>query len=86
MVQAKRDPLNGAERDSVLLSAKDAQALGLRHGDPVLLRSRTGTFRGRAFVSPIKPGNVQVHFPEANELLDLTPVAPRLVVEDDPGR
>jgi molybdopterin-dependent oxidoreductase alpha subunit len=72
MVQAKRDPLNGAARDSVLLSAKDARALGLSHGDPVLLRSRTGTFRGRAFVSPIKPGNVQVHFPEANALLDLT--------------
>jgi hypothetical protein len=24
------------------------------------------------FVSPIKPGNVQVHFPEANGLLDYT--------------
>jgi molybdopterin-dependent oxidoreductase alpha subunit len=72
MVQAKRDPLNGAARDAVLLSAKDAQALGVREGDPVLLRSRTGSFRGRAFVSPIKPGNVQVHFPEANALLDLT--------------
>ena len=72
MVQAHRDPLNGATRDAVLLSAQDAQALGVRHGDPVLLRSRTGSFRGRAFVSPIKPGNVQVHFPEANALLDLT--------------
>ena len=72
MVQAARDPLNGATRDAVLLSAEDAKALGVRHGDALVLRSRTGTFRGRAFVSPIKPGNVQVHFPEANDLLDLT--------------
>jgi predicted molibdopterin-dependent oxidoreductase YjgC len=72
MVQAKRDPLNGALRDSVLLSAQDAKSLGVRQGDAVVLRSRTGMFHGRVFVSPIKPGNVQVHFPEANALLDLT--------------
>jgi molybdopterin-dependent oxidoreductase alpha subunit len=72
MVQAERDPLNGAGRDAVLLSAHDAQALGVRHGEAIVLRSRTGMFRGRVFVSPIKPGNVQVHFPEANALLDLT--------------
>lgn len=72
MVQAERDPLNGAGRDAVLLSAHDAQALGVRHGEAIVLRSRTGMFRGRVFVSPIKPGNVQVHFPEANGLLDLT--------------
>jgi anaerobic selenocysteine-containing dehydrogenase len=72
MVHGKRDPLNGALRDSVLLAAKDAKALGVRQGDAIVLRSPTGSFRGRVFISPIKPGNVQVHFPEANALLDFT--------------
>jgi len=82
MVQAERDPLNGARRDSVLLSAADAQALGVRQGEAIVLRSRTGTFRGRVHVSPIKPGNVQVHFPEANGLLDSTRREPTSGIPD----
>ncbi|MBI4278369.1 MAG: FdhF/YdeP family oxidoreductase [Armatimonadetes bacterium] len=69
MVHAPRDPLTGARRDDVLMSAEDAHALGLREGDPVLLRSEVGEFRGRVRVGPIKPRNLQVHWPEGNVLI-----------------
>lgn len=69
MVQARRDPLTGARRDDVFMSHEDAQALGLREGDPVLLRSEAGEFRGRVKRMPIKPRNIQVHWPEGNALI-----------------
>jgi molybdopterin-dependent oxidoreductase alpha subunit len=69
MVQHERDPLTGARRDDVLMSAEDADALGLREGDAVRLVSRTGTFTGRARIDRMKPGNLEVHWPEANVLL-----------------
>ncbi len=69
MVQARRDPLTGARREDVFMSREDAHALGLREGDPVLLRSEVGEFRGRVKLMPIKPRNVQVHWPEGNVLI-----------------
>jgi molybdopterin-dependent oxidoreductase alpha subunit len=69
MVQHDQDPLTGARREDVLISAQDAQALGLREGDAVRLTSRTGSFTGRARIDEIKPGNLEVHWPEANVLL-----------------
>jgi anaerobic selenocysteine-containing dehydrogenase len=71
MVQEERDPLNGARRDAVLMSKQDAAALGVGQGDRIVVRSRVGEFRGHAHLAPIKPGNVQAHFPEANDLLEL---------------
>jgi predicted molibdopterin-dependent oxidoreductase YjgC len=69
MVQHDRDPLTGARRDDVLVSPEDAARLGLREGDAVRLRSRTGTFTGRARLDRIKPRNLEVHWPEGNCLL-----------------
>ncbi|HEX2184380.1 MAG TPA: molybdopterin-dependent oxidoreductase, partial [Chloroflexota bacterium] len=69
MVQARRDPLNGAMREDVLMNEADVRALGLADGDAVLLRSEVGVFRGRAKVAPIKARNLQVHWPEGNVLL-----------------
>jgi anaerobic selenocysteine-containing dehydrogenase len=51
------------------MSAEDARALGLGEGDAVRLTSRTGTFTGRARIDRMKPGNLEVHWPEANVLL-----------------
>jgi anaerobic selenocysteine-containing dehydrogenase len=51
------------------MHADDARALGLRDGDAVLLRSSSGQMRARVKLSPIKPRNVQVHWPEGNVLL-----------------
>ncbi|HET8644875.1 MAG TPA: molybdopterin dinucleotide binding domain-containing protein, partial [Vicinamibacteria bacterium] len=69
MVQRDSDPLTGARRQDVLMAAEDAAALGLREGDRVRLVSRTGSFEGRARIDRMKPGNLEVHWPEANVLL-----------------
>ena len=69
MIQARRDPLNGALREDVLMHESDVRALGLRNGDVIRLRSDAGEYIGRAKVAPIKERNVQVHWPEGNVLL-----------------
>jgi molybdopterin-dependent oxidoreductase alpha subunit len=70
MVHAKRDAITGAVRDAVLMHPDDAQELGLRDGEAVVLRSDTGTFRGRVCLAPVKRRNLQVHWPEGNVLID----------------
>ena len=69
MVQRDVDPLTGAARDEVLISEADMIVLGLRAGDRVRLRSTSGTFTGRVRMARIKPGNLEVHWPEGNALL-----------------
>jgi predicted molibdopterin-dependent oxidoreductase YjgC len=69
MVWNDVDPLTGAARDAVLMSARDAHELGLADGDAVVVRSPHGEMRGRVHLAPIRPGNVQAFFPEANVLL-----------------
>ena len=69
MVQHRVDPLTGAARDDVLISAEDAARLGIASGDRVRLTSAVGRFEGRARIDAIKPGNVEVHWPEGNGLL-----------------
>jgi molybdopterin-dependent oxidoreductase alpha subunit len=69
MVYAAKDPLTGAVRDAVLLSERDADTLGVADGARVTLRSEHGEMPARVHVAPIRPGNVQVFFPEGNVLL-----------------
>jgi predicted molibdopterin-dependent oxidoreductase YjgC len=69
MVQKEIDPLTGAARDAVFISADDAERLGLPEGSPIQLASAHGQYRGRVFRAPIKPGNLEVHWPEGNILL-----------------
>ncbi len=71
MVLAERDPLTGATRDAVFLAPADATRLGVRDGDAVVVRSAHGELRGRAHVAALRPGNVQVLYPEGNALLAL---------------
>jgi anaerobic selenocysteine-containing dehydrogenase len=68
-VYSETDPLNGASRDSVLMSGDDAARLRLKNGDFVRLVSDTGTFEARVFLAPIASGSLQVHWPEGNVLL-----------------
>ena len=82
MVQAKRDPLNGALRDDVLISEEDAHAIGVADGAPLVLRSAAGEYHGRAKLSPIKPRNVQVHWPEGNVLIKRGAVDPICGIPD----
>jgi molybdopterin-dependent oxidoreductase alpha subunit len=69
MVWDDHDPLTGSDRDDVLISREDAGRLGLRPGDPILLRSDVGEFRGKVRVASMTPGNLTVHWPEANVLI-----------------
>jgi molybdopterin-dependent oxidoreductase alpha subunit len=69
MVQERRDGLTGATRDAVLLNVHDAERLGISNGAAVLVRSQAGEMRGCAYLAPIAPGNVQVHWPEGNALI-----------------
>jgi len=69
MVQKDVDPLTGAARDDVLISAEDAARRGLENGGRVRLTSVTGSLVGRVRIDAMKPGNVAVHWPEGNVLL-----------------
>jgi molybdopterin-dependent oxidoreductase alpha subunit len=69
MVQQAVDPLTGAARDAVFMSAEDAKGLGLADGASVRLRSGHGSYDGRVFIAPMRPGNLEVHWPEGNVLL-----------------
>ena len=66
MVYDHKDPLTGAGREDILMAREDAERLGVRDGDPILLRNDRGEFRGRVKVDRIKPGCVQGHWPELN--------------------
>lgn len=69
MVWNDLDPLTGARRDALFLAAGDATALGVSDGEAVIVRSQHGEMRARVHVAPIRRGNVQAFFPEANALL-----------------
>ena len=69
MVQADRDPLTGATRSDVLMSPEDGEALGLREGQRVVVRSSVGELACTYRPAAIKRRNVQVHWPEANALI-----------------
>jgi anaerobic selenocysteine-containing dehydrogenase len=69
MVFRSTDPLTGAARDAVLMAAPDLDALGIADGDAVEVRSRHGRLLGTARAAAIRPGNVQVFFPEGNVLV-----------------
>ena len=56
-------------RDVLFMAADDVAARGFTEGDPVVVRSEHGELRARVHVSPLRPGNVQVFFPEGNVLL-----------------
>ncbi|MEA2623328.1 MAG: hypothetical protein QOH61_2238 [Chloroflexota bacterium] len=69
MIWKAKDPLTGAMRDDLFLAESDARSLGLAAGDAVLVRSESGEVRARVRISDIRPGNVQMFFPEANPLI-----------------
>jgi molybdopterin-dependent oxidoreductase alpha subunit len=82
MVQGARDPLNGALRDAVLMNPADAGRLGLADGDAVVLTSDSGSLHGRIRHAPVTPGNLQVHWPEGEVLIDRTRRSPQAKMPD----
>jgi predicted molibdopterin-dependent oxidoreductase YjgC len=69
MIQRDVDPLTGARRDDILISAPDMARLRLTDGETVRLRSASGVFEGHVKRAQIKPGNLEVHWPEGMPLL-----------------
>jgi molybdopterin-dependent oxidoreductase alpha subunit len=69
MVHHEKDPLTGARRDAVFMAQSDADSLGLHEGDRVVVRSGAGAMPARVHLAAVRPGNVQVFFPEGNVLM-----------------
>ncbi|MFI7222356.1 FdhF/YdeP family oxidoreductase [Nonomuraea angiospora] len=82
MVHERRDGFNGAMREAVLMSEYDADRLGLPDGAPVELRSGERTYRGKILRAPLMPGNLQIHWPEGNVLLDESRRSPDARIPD----
>ncbi|HJZ77351.1 MAG TPA: FdhF/YdeP family oxidoreductase [Vicinamibacterales bacterium] len=76
MIQRAIDPLTGAARDDIFISADDLRRLGLAAGARVELRSPHGAFVGRLRPAVIRPGNLEVHWPEGNMLLSPSAIDP----------
>ena len=76
------DPITGAGRDALLISAEDAARLGVGDDEAVLVRSEHGQVRARVRLAAMRAGNVQMFFPEANPLLDPTRRDPVGLVPD----
>ncbi|MBD2598082.1 FdhF/YdeP family oxidoreductase [Nostoc spongiaeforme FACHB-130] len=70
MVQERKDAITGALREAVLMNVVDAAKLKLKDGDQVILKNELGELTGRIYLAPIQKGNLQVHWPEGNVLLD----------------
>ncbi|MFS0520113.1 FdhF/YdeP family oxidoreductase [Nostoc sp. UIC 10607] len=70
MVQERKDAITGAVREAVLMNAADAAELGLKDRDRVILKNDLGELFCQVYIAPIQSGNLQVHWPEGNVLLD----------------
>ncbi len=69
MIQRENDPLTGADRDHVFVSARDAARLDIAQDERIVVRNDSGVLRGRAFLADVTDGTLQAHWPEANVLL-----------------
>jgi molybdopterin-dependent oxidoreductase alpha subunit len=82
IIQAEVDGLTGAARDHVLISAEDVARLGLAENQRIRVVNEHGSFVGRVRTAAITPGNLQMHWPEANVLIAAGPVDPAALVPD----
>jgi molybdopterin-dependent oxidoreductase alpha subunit len=82
MVHEEVDPLTGARRDSVYMNAIDASALDMEDGTPIRLTSEVGEYSGTVFIAPVRPGNLQVHWPEGSILIDNKTRSPESKIPD----
>ncbi len=69
MIYAEVDPITGASRDAIFMNPEDAAKLHLANQDRVALVNDFGRMEGKIFFAPIARGNLQVHWPEGNEII-----------------
>ena len=75
----------GAYRDALFISSHDAGALGVAEGERVTVRSETGEVSARIHTAPLRPGNLQMFFPECNPLIRAGVLDPDSKVPDYNG-
>ncbi len=69
LIYAEIDPLTGAGRDAIFMNADDAAELNLQNQDRIALVNEMGRYEGRVFLAPIARGNLQMHWPEGNVII-----------------
>ncbi|MBF6590476.1 MAG: FdhF/YdeP family oxidoreductase [Ktedonobacterales bacterium] len=70
LIHGSTDALTGIGRESLLLAAEDATALGVGEGDRVVARSDNGaSMEFRVHLADVKPRNAQAFWPECNPLI-----------------
>ncbi len=69
IIYANKDLLNGAMRDDILMAQEDADRLGVKNGDAIILSNDRGEFRGWVKIDRVKPGSLQGYWPEVNVLV-----------------
>ena len=82
MVQERKDAITGAKREAILMNSFDIEQFGLKDGDRVILKNDSGEYQGKVYSAPIQPGNLQVHWPEGNVLLDKNERSPIAGIPD----
>lgn len=70
MIYSETDPFNDADRYDVLINEDDARQHGIQNGEAIVCYNQHGTFHGRAKYAPIRSGNIGVHWPEGNTLIE----------------
>ena len=68
-VHEESDPATGLPRDAVMISAADRGRLGLHDGDSVVLENDYGRYAGRVFTADVRPGTLEMYWPEGNVLV-----------------
>ena len=69
MIYSQKDPFNDADRHDVLINASDASKLQIENGEYIVAYNANGILRGKAHFAEVKPGNIEVHWPEGNVLI-----------------
>jgi molybdopterin-dependent oxidoreductase alpha subunit len=69
IIHGDKDLLTGALRNDILMALEDAERLGLKNGDAIVLTNERGEFRGRVKIDRVKPGSLQGYWPEVNVLV-----------------
>ncbi|HUB72172.1 MAG TPA: FdhF/YdeP family oxidoreductase [Acidimicrobiales bacterium] len=82
MVQGPADSHTGAFRRSIFINPADAEMIGAAEGSEVVVRTGSGELRGEAKLAPVSRGTLQVHWPEAEVLLDRTKRSPESGIPD----
>jgi len=69
MIYSSKDPFNNADRYDVLIHPEDAATLEIKNGDAIVVYNQYGTFHGRAKWENIRPGNIELYWPEGNVVI-----------------